>query len=318
MTEITVDSIRGRLDNEFSETIQDTDIQTEIDAYLNFGVSDPKTLIDGVIDRLAENNNTSKTEVTQATADASGAAPLTTIEDMGVNEEWITLEAEVIQLWDNDSESISQVGLLSDGTGRVQFTSWAKSDVIILVENEQYRFENVVTDEYQDNPQVKLNSSTDISLLQDDDKKDISHTVEFTGSCVSIQDGSGMIRRCTKDGCSRVLTSDSCQEHGAVDSEYDLRLKLVLDNGTEVQNVVCNREITEELTGMTLEEANSIAQESLDTDAPGREMEPLILGSYFTVSGNPLGDFIAANEIATATDSRDVEELLINARSLSV
>jgi replication factor A1 len=82
------------------------------------------------------------------------------INEIGKAGEWISTMAKVIQLWESSSPSIFQVGLIGDETGIVKFVSWTKANIPELVKGETYTFENVVTQEYQGNFSVSLNSKS--------------------------------------------------------------------------------------------------------------------------------------------------------------
>lgn len=94
--------------------------------------------------------------------DVSHAAPIETIDN---GERWLTLSAEVLQLWEPKSDSMAQVGLLGDGTETIKFVSWKTSDVPELEEGGQYLLEDIVTEEYEGKLSVKLNSETSVSRI---------------------------------------------------------------------------------------------------------------------------------------------------------
>lgn len=75
---------------------------------------------------------------------------------------WVNLDVEVVQLWQPEHESISQVGLLSDASGRVKFVSWKKSDLPLLEEKHYYRVKNAVVNFYEGKPSISLNRKTEI------------------------------------------------------------------------------------------------------------------------------------------------------------
>jgi replication factor A1 len=83
------------------------------------------------------------------------------------SENWLDVRVEVDQLWEPHSDSIAQVGLLADSSGRVKFTAWETSNLPALEEGEIYDLENVVTDEYEGKYSVKLTSTTEITQLTD-------------------------------------------------------------------------------------------------------------------------------------------------------
>jgi replication factor A1 len=210
---------------------------------------------------------------------------------------------------------VGQVGLLGDETGTIKFTKWAKSDLPELTEGESYRLENVVTDEYQGRYSVKLNRTTVIEELDESiEVGDDSTTVE--GAMVDIQSGSGLIKRCPEEDCTRVLQNGRCSEHGEGEGEFDLRIKAVLDDGESVHEVIFDQEATEELTGMTLEEAKDMAMDALDTSVVADEMCADIVGQYYRVSGPQFGRYVLADELAVLGGPDDAESVLIKARSI--
>ncbi|WP_129114285.1 replication factor A [Halegenticoccus tardaugens] len=245
----------------------------------------------------------------------SGGGQAAKVSDIDEDEQWVDLTAKVVDLWEPRSDSISQVGLLGDESGTIKFVSFKTSELPELDEGAVYRLENVVTDEYQGRYSVKLNRTTTITELDEDiEVGDDSVTVE--GALVDIQSGSGLIKRCPEEGCTRVLQNGRCSEHGSVEGEFDLRIKGVLDDGTEIQEVIFNREMTEELTGVTLEEAKQRAMDALDTTVVADEMRETTLGRYYGVTGPTLGRYVLANEFEQLTGPTDAEDVLIKARSM--
>ncbi|EMA44500.1 replication factor A [Halococcus saccharolyticus DSM 5350] len=230
-------------------------------------------------------------------------------------EEWVNVTAKITQLWEPRSESVGQVGLLGDPSGTLKFTKWAKSDLPELEEGSVYRLENVVTDEYEGQFSVKLNRTTTIEELDEDlEAGDDAITVE--GALVDIQRGSGLIKRCPEEDCTRVLQNGRCSEHGEVEGEFDLRVKAVIDDGNAVHETIFDREATEELAGISLDEAKEMAMDALDTSVVADEIREGVLGGYYRVEGPTLGRYVLANEFERLGGPTDAEETLIKARSL--
>ena len=237
------------------------------------------------------------------------------VNDIDQDEQWVDLRVKLVDLWDPRSDSISQVGLLGDESGTIKFVAFKTSELEKLAEGKSYELSNVVTDEYEGTYSVKLNRTTTITEIDEEiEVGDNSDTVE--GALVDVQSGSGLIKRCPEDDCTRVLQNGRCAEHGEVDGEFDLRIKAVLDDGQTVQDVIFNREATEELTGIGLDEAKQLAKDALDTTVVADEMRADILGRYFTVTGPTLGRYVLANEFDQHDGSADAERVLIKARSI--
>jgi replication factor A1 len=231
------------------------------------------------------------------------------------DEQWLDVTAKVVELWEPRSDSVAQVGLLGDETGTTKFVAFETSDLPDLEEGAVYRLENLVTDEYQGNFSVKLNRTTTITEVDEEiEVGDDAETVE--GALVDIQSGSGLIKRCPEEGCTRVLQNGRCSEHGNVEGEFDLRIKGVLDDGESVHEVIFDREATEALTGTTLEAAKDMAMDALDTTVVADEMRTDTLGRYYRVSGPQFGRYVLVDEFERLTDPVDAEAALIEARSI--
>ena len=222
------------------------------------------------------------------------------VADIDAPEQWLDLTAKVVDLWDATSDAVAQVGLLGDETGTVKFTKWSKSDLPAL---EAGSFS------------VKLNRTTVIEEL-DEDIEVGDDAVEVEGALVDIQSGSGLVKRCPEAECTRVLKNGRCSEHGEVEGEFDLRIKGVLDDGTDVHEVIFDKEATEELTGIGLEQAKEMAMDALDTTVVADEMCEKTLGRYYRVVGPTLGRYVLANETDRLAGGVDPEAALIKARSI--
>jgi replication factor A1 len=244
-----------------------------------------------------------------------GGNEVKAIGEIDAAEEWIDVTAKVVELWDASSEAVAQVGLLGDETGTVKFTKWSKSDLPAIQEGQVYELRNVVTDEYQGRFSVKLNRTTTIEAV-DTELEVGEDAVEVEGALVDIQSGSGLIKRCPEDDCTRVLQNGRCSEHGEVEGEFDLRIKGVVDDGADVYEVIFDRETTAELTGIGLEEAQEMAMDALDTSVVADEMRKRILGRYYHVVGPTYGRYVLADEVSEQRNVADPEAVLIKARSI--
>ena len=236
------------------------------------------------------------------------------VNDIDEDEQWVDLRVTLVDLWEPRSDSISQVGLLGDESGTIKFVAFKTSDLPELTEGASYELSNVVTDEYEGSYSVKLNRTTQITEIDEEiEVGDNADTVE--GALVDIQSGSGLIKRCPEDDCTRVLQNGRCSEHGQVEGEFDLRIKGVLDDGETVTEVIFDREATEELTRMGLEEAKQMAMDALDTTVVAEEMADDVLGRYYRVTGPRFNRYVLVDEMESP-GAVDVESALIEARSI--
>ena len=237
------------------------------------------------------------------------------VADVDSPEQWVDMTGKVVELWEPRSDAVAQVGLLGDETGTIKFTKWSKSDLPSLDEGEVYDLRNVVTDEYQGRFSVKLNRTTTIERL-DEEIEVGEDAVEIEGALVDIQADSGLIKRCPEEDCTRVLQNGRCSEHGEVEGEFDLRIKAVIDDGTDVHEVIFDRETTENLTGITLDQAQEMAMDALDTSVVADEMHEKILGRYYRITGPTFGRYVLVDEVEQLAGETDPEAVLIKARSI--
>lgn len=219
---------------------------------------------------------------------------LRNIVDLKEKNQWATIRGKIIQLWETSHESIEQTGLIGDETGVIKFTNWASSELPDMEEGKSYILKNIVVDEWNGRFAVTLNRSSSIENL-DEDIKVRTSTFTYSGAMVDIQTGSGLIKRCPQ--CKRALVKGACPEHGKLKGEYDLRIKAVLDSGTSTQDVLINRELTEGLVGLSLDNAIAMAADALDPGVVLDKLKHELVGRYYIVSGHKLDRYILADSI---------------------
>jgi replication factor A1 len=217
---------------------------------------------------------------------------------------WVTVRAKIVELWDPREDSIHQVGLVGDESGRMKFVAWTKSKPPVLEEDTTYTFKDVVVDEYDGNYSLKINSRSEIIEHARDSPEAIgtvgTMTTAYEGVFVAIQSQSGLIKRCTDPECTRVIQQGECSEHGPNEGEFDLRIKGVLDDGESVQECLFTAGMTEVVTGIDLETAMEMASDSLNLTVVERRLTEMLIGRRFTVEGPLLGRYLLVDE---ATDS---------------
>ena len=237
------------------------------------------------------------------------------IADIDAPKKWVNLKGKVVQIWKSESDVISQVGLIGDESGFVRFVKWKSADLPDLEEEKCYLLKNVVTDYWQGQYSIKLNRNSEIIPLEEDIEV-ASQEVVKEGAIVSVQQGSGLIKRCPM--CKRVIVKGICNEHGKVEGVYDLRIKAVIDDGKSPQDILFNKEITEELTGISIEQAKEWVREYLDPSVVQSEIAKKILGRYFVVKGSIVGQYLLVEsfERLGGVKEEDVREALQKAEEM--
>jgi replication factor A1 len=260
----------------------------------------------------AKLNRTSQIEPLELDVEAkAGSRSAEQIKIVEIDEpgRWVDLKVKVVQLWETNSDSISQSGLVGDETGSIKFVKWVKADLPNMEEGKSYYLKNLVTDEFQGRFSVKLNRTSQIEPLETDIEVG-SQAAEFSGALVDVQKGSGLIKRCPI--CKRSLAKGICSEHGKVEGTYDLRIKAVMDDGRRVQDVLINRETTERLVDLTLEDAKQMAMEALDHEVVRGMIENRLMGRYFIVTGPRVDRYILVETIneAPSVAEEDANDLI--------
>lgn len=244
-----------------------------------------------------------------SSADRDGESELTTIPALE-GEQWGALKIRVRELWDSPTPNISQVCLVEDEPGNTAKLSVFDSDFTDDAEPQfesdaVYLLRDAVGDFYEGNAGIRIPNTTVERL----DPSEFDSGVTFTGVVVGLQNGSGLIKRCSHDDCTRVLTNSRCPDHGPVSGTFDTRLKLVVSTGAQdVTAIISDDERIEALTGLSLDDATDIAQDTLDTSAVTRQMGDAVRGSILTVTGTVISQSVLVDDLARGRDDVTVAD----------
>jgi hypothetical protein len=83
----------------------------------------------------------------EARADAGAVVPIGEVPE--TSRETVSVEGEIVQLWEPGHPAIQDVGLIADDSGQIKFTTWTKSRCQSVAEGEQVRFRAAVKNWYQ-------------------------------------------------------------------------------------------------------------------------------------------------------------------------
>lgn len=221
---------------------------------------------------------------------------------------WVTILARVSQIWDSNSPSIRQKGLLEDDTGRIGFTIFAKSEIEPLEADTCYMISSVVTDEYNGRISIKLNKNTKVEEVDIDIAP--SKPAKIEGAVVAILQNSGIVKRCPE--CNRILDRGECSKHGKqTKGVQDLILKAVIDNGREMYTVIGDKGVTEHVIGMKMDEATELAMDALDTGVIRDIIIRNMLGRHFVIEGKQNMGYIMVNTFTPiAIDPESVSTII--------
>ncbi|NPE30783.1 Single-stranded DNA binding protein [Methanococcoides sp. SA1] len=229
--------------------------------------------------------------------------------DVGPSDLFISSVAAIIDLYhrnvDVKGEDLTIIeGVLADETGRLPFVSWSPLDGVDI--GSIIRFKDASVRIYRGVPSIHLDSSTPVELVGPDEEisfdpmsvnkppapvyiSEVLHAdgifdVALVGNIVSVRPGSGLIARCPI--CNRVILKNVCRSHGDVDGLQDMRIKLILDDGTGSVLVMLNRELSEIVYGKTLHESFSLLGKTMSMNAIFEDMKRVLTGRYIGIRGN--------------------------------
>lgn len=207
-------------------------------------------------------------------------------------------------------------GLLADETGKAQFTSWHDFKI---KNGDVFRITGGYVKSWKGIPQLTFDQRATVKKLDKSkipkgeleiEKMPIHVLVEkrgaldilVEGTVIEVRPGSGIIKRCPK--CKRTIQNEECSLHDKVSGTPDLRLKLVVDDGTGSVNSIVNRELTEKLLGKTLEDCKK-----MDEDTLTNEINRALFARRISLRGNALGD-----EFGTSLIARDAKHIDIDVK----
>lgn len=192
-------------------------------------------------------------------------------------------------------------GIIADDSGKIQYSAWNDYS---LKDGETICVKNAYVRAWRGIPQLNMGDRCEVSRVTDNfgqiqevtSKKTISDIVKIGGALdvavfgtvVDLRTGSGLIKRCPQ--CNRSILNDECSAHGKIEPVFDLRMKLIVDDGTGALSAVVNRSDTEKLTGITLAAAEELAKAQSDMDSVSREIAQMIIMKRITIKGNVMSD----------------------------
>lgn len=209
-------------------------------------------------------------------------------------------------------------GIIADDSGKIQYSAWNDYS---LKDGETICVKNAYVRAWRGIPQLNMGDRCEVSRVTDNfgqiqevtSKKTISDIVKIGGALdvavfgtvVDLRTGSGLIKRCPQ--CNRSILNDECSAHGKIEPVFDLRMKLIVDDGTGALSAVVNRSDTEKLTGITLAAAEELAKAQSDMDSVSREIAQMIIMKRITIKGNVMSDDYGPMMIVKEASIDDVD-----------
>ena len=79
----------------------------------------------------------------------------------------VSVEGEIVDLWETEHPAIAQVGLIADESGQTKVTSWAKSRCRPIAEGETVRIRAAALNWYQGRPSLAFTGDTRVIPVDD-------------------------------------------------------------------------------------------------------------------------------------------------------
>lgn len=207
-------------------------------------------------------------------------------------------------------------GIIADETGKVQFSAWhdfeLKPGIVVCAKNCYIRA-------WKGIPQLNIGDRADVTRVDTDiqvEAGDSLRTVAevnrigggldiiIQGVVVDMKNGSGLIKRCPQ--CNRSLLNGVCTVHGAVEGVQDMRMKLVVDDGTGAIGAIVNRADTEKLSGVSMQAAVGLAS-ARGEGVVVRELMSRILLRRVRITGNVMNDDYGPSMIVRSSSLVEVD-----------
>ncbi len=208
-------------------------------------------------------------------------------------------------------------GIMADDTGKIQFSAW---NDFSLKEGETVCAKNAYIRAWKGIPQLNMGDRCEVDRVAADfdavesgpslrtvaDIVKVGGGLDITvqGLIVDVKTGSGLIKRCPQ--CNRATLNGVCTAHGQVDGVPDLRLKVVVDDGTGAIGAILGRSDTEKITGVSMKAAEGLAA-AKGEGVVARELAAKALMRRVSISGNVMSDDYGPSMIVKATEQIAVD-----------
>ncbi len=212
----------------------------------------------------------------------------------------LSLEEKIVTARGKEKKIYS--GIIGDTSGKIPFTSWKDFG---LNENDVIKVTNGYIKSWRGAPQLVFDENSQVEKL-DSDKIPLDEIgtslisisvliergggvdVMVEGTVLEVLKSSGLIYRCPD--CNRVLRNGMCGIHGEVQGSPDLRIKVILDDGTGSLTALFNRELTEQILGMTLDDCKKTAEEAMNYAIIEHKIIDCIVARPLQVTGDAFSD----------------------------
>ncbi len=237
------------------------------------------------------------------------ATPRMAVHELRPSDEGFRVEVRVVRVTERtvsvgEERRVVYDGLVGDRSGVVALSAW--SDFALKV-GESVRIAGGYVRAFRGRPQLVVDERATVTRIAAPDLPEAAElarsplrtiaqledagggeVVAVEGIVVGLLPPSGVVYRCPS--CRRSVTSGICRIHGQVEGYVDLRARIVLDDGTGAVTISAGRAATEELWGVSLEEARLRLREQPDPTVLEEELFEALLGRRLRIRGSATQD----------------------------
>ncbi len=204
-------------------------------------------------------------------------------------------------------------GVLADETGKVSFTGWRDFE---FKDGDTIRITGGYVRSWKGVPQLKFDDKSEVTREEKEIKVTAGSSSVYaidaleerggamdasvTATIIEVRQGTGLIFRCPQ--CKRTLKLGECRTHGPVDGIADFRVRLVVDDGTGSLFANLDRELSETITGYTLESVRKRTEQTLSQEAVAAEISSKVLFRTMKLTGNVFSDDFGLNMFASTAE----------------
>ncbi len=226
------------------------------------------------------------------------------------------MSVEARKINSRGEEKIVFSGIMADETGKIQYSAWHDFE---LKEGESISAKNCYIRAWKGIPQLNIGDRAVVERLETEIQADAGESqktvadvtrigggldITIEGVVVDVKNGSGLIKRCPT--CNRSMFNGVCSVHGTVEGMPDMRMKLVVDDGTGAIGAVVNRADTEKLTGISMNAAMGLAA-ARGEGVVIRELMGKILLRRVRITGNVMSDDYGPSMIVRSASDVEVD-----------
>jgi replication factor A1 len=191
-------------------------------------------------------------------------------------------------------------GLIADSTAKTHFTAWCDFN---LHAGDVIKVTNGYLKSWRGVPHLTIDERSKVEKYEGifeviEESKTIAIAdllskkggVDVMVECIpiTVREGSGLVFKCPV--CKKTIDRDVCSQHGDVKSIADLKIRVVVDDGTAAMTAFFSRTQAEALLKMSVDECIELVRERMTRAVITEKIESKLLAMPIRIRGNVVSD----------------------------